>query len=218
MLVIWARFQSSEKTLTVYKNYSSSSGSYIQISPINTAVQIGLPLQVDVESNFKPTTLHFVVSSRGQVVTVGTVNSTSFSLTPAVSWSPEACVTVYCSLSSGEITSDKACMPVNQQNYISLSWSSGEAQPGDQVSLTATVLEPRSQVGIVVMEVDDETPKDDQDLEAKQKCNIWIMTNARLYKEKQPDGPTDDALEVEHYWSQYMDGAKTLLWLNTNVR
>ncbi|XP_039994174.1 CD109 antigen-like isoform X2 [Xiphias gladius] len=220
MLFVRARFRSSEETLKVYNNYSSPSSSYIQISPVNTLpAQIGLPLQIDVESTFKLTTLHFVVSCRGQVVAAGTTNSSSFSLTPTLSWSPEACVTVYCILSNGEVTSDTAHIPINQHNYVSLNWSSDRVQPGEQVLLTVTALEPRSQVGIVVTGTrDDDTPDDDQDLTVKQECNIRMLTNARLYKTKQTDGPRNGGvLLVEKYWSPWMAATETLLWLDTNV-
>ncbi|XP_040917246.1 CD109 antigen-like [Toxotes jaculatrix] len=220
MLFIRARFQSSEETLRVYNNYSSPSSSYVQISPISTLpAQVGLPLQIDVESTFKPAAVHFVVSSRGQVVAAGTKNSSSFSLTPSLSWSPEACVTVYCILSDGEVTSDTAHIPINQHSYVSLNWSSDEAQPGEQVSLTVTTLEPRSQVGIVVMGThDDGTQEDGQDLKMKQECNMKMLTNARLYKKTQYDGPKNgDVLLVEKYWSRWMAASETLLWVDTNV-
>ncbi|XP_041810122.1 CD109 antigen-like [Chelmon rostratus] len=220
MLFIRARFQSSEETLRVYNNYSSPSGSYIQISPIETLpAQVGLPLQLDIESTFQPTDLHFVVSSRGQVVAAGTETSSSFSLTPAVSWSPEACVTVYCILSDGEVTSDTADIPINQHHYVSLNWSSDRAQPGEQVSLTVTALEPRSQVRIMVMGTRGDAPPADLDLKAEQECNIKMLTNARLHKKNKPSGPKndDDALMVEKYWSHWLDTAESLLWLDANV-
>ncbi|KAM9354880.1 CD109 antigen [Pholidichthys leucotaenia] len=130
--MIWmrARFQSSEKSLKLYTNYSSPSESYIQISPISR-----LPAQV---------------SSKGQVVAAGTTNLSSFSLTPTLSWSPEACITVYCISSNDEITSDTAHILINQHEL--LKWSSEKVQPGEQVSLTVTAPESRSQVGIMVME------------------------------------------------------------------
>lgn len=58
------------------------------------------------------------VTSRGQVVSAGTKTSSSFSLTPTLSWSPEACVTVYCVLSDGEVISDAAPVPISQHNYV----------------------------------------------------------------------------------------------------
>ncbi|XP_067470944.1 CD109 antigen-like [Thunnus thynnus] len=218
MLFIRARFQSSEETLKVYNNYSSPSSSYIQISSTLPA-QIGSPLQIDVESTFQPAELHFVVSSRGQVVAAGTKTSLFFSLIPTVSWSPEACVTVYCILSDGEVTSDTAHIPINQHGYVSLNWSSDKAQPGEQVSLTVTVLEPKSQVGVIVMGMHDETPQADLDLKVEQKCNIRMLTNARLYKKKQPDGLKDEVevLMVEKYRSHWLDATESFLWLDVNV-
>ncbi|TMS21555.1 CD109 antigen [Larimichthys crocea] len=89
-LSILAKFQSSEETLTVY-NYTSPTGAYIQISPINT-----LPAQV------------------------------------------------------------------------SLNWSSDKAQPGEQVSLTVTALEPRSQVAIMVLGTHGDIVQTDLDLTVEQ--------------------------------------------------
>ncbi|KAG8013590.1 hypothetical protein GBF38_022041, partial [Nibea albiflora] len=217
-----AKFQSSEETLTVYTNYSSPNGSYIQISPINTLpAQVGLPLQLDVESTFQPTKLHFVVRSRGQVVVAGTKMSSSFSLTPTVSWSPEACVTVYCIFPDGEVTSDTARIPINQHNYVSLKWSSDKAQPGEQVSLIATTLEPRSQVAIMVLGTHGDTVQTDLNLTVEQECNIGMLTNTRLFmkNQKQPSGPTNEeySLMLKKYWSHMMETTESLLWLDTNL-
>ncbi|XP_073339906.1 CD109 antigen-like [Pagrus major] len=216
MLFIRARFQSSEETLTLYNNHSSPSGSYIQISPISLPARIGDPLQIDVESTFQLTKLHFVVSSRGEVVSAGTENSSSFSLTPTASWSPEVCVTVYCILSDGEVTSDTAHMSINQDNHVSLEWSSDRAQPGVQVSLTVTALEPMFQVGVMVMATHADTPQADLDLKVMQECHIKMLTNARLYEKKQHDG-NGDALLVEKYWDHWMEATEPLLWLDTYV-
>ncbi|KAL6105801.1 cd109 [Pungitius sinensis] len=220
MLFIRARFQSSEETLTVYNNQSSPSDSYIQISPINNSqAQIGIPLQMDVMSTFQPTEMHFVVSSRGQVLAAGTTTSSSFSLTPTVSWSPEACVTIYCILSDGEVAMDTAHIPINQQHYGSLSWSSARAQPGERASLTATALEAPSVLGVVVTGAQDDAPPADLDLKVEQECKIRILTNARIYQKNRPDGPTNDVadLMVEKYWSHWMDAAEPLLWIDTSV-
>lgn len=52
------------------------------------------------------------------MVSAGTKTSSSFSLTPTLSWSPEACVTVYCILSDGEVISDAAHLPISQHDYV----------------------------------------------------------------------------------------------------
>ncbi|KAK2826253.1 hypothetical protein Q5P01_020467 [Channa striata] len=218
---IRARFQSSEETLTVHNNYPSPSGSYIQISPnITLSGQIGFPVQINVESTFQPTALHFVVSSGGKVVDAGTKNSSSFSLTPTLSWSSETCITVYCIRSNGEVPSDTAHILINQSNYVSLSWSRNEAQLGEQVSLSVTTHERISQVAIVIVGIHGETSEDDQELKVEQHCNIRTLTNARLYKENQPDGPKNGLSKTQNketYWSHWMNFSESLLWLDTNV-
>ncbi|XP_060919349.1 CD109 antigen [Labrus mixtus] len=220
ILFIQARYQSSKETLRIYKNHSSPSDSYIQISQMKILpAQIGLPLQINVESTYQPTNFHYVVSSRGQLVAAGTKNSLVFSLTPTLSWSPEAFVTVYSILSDGEVISDTARVPVNQHNHVSISWSSVRAQPGEHVSLTVMALEPGFQVGIVVMGMHDDALQADLDLKEEQECNIWMMTNGRLDKKNQPKGPQNDerTLMVEKYWSHWRNTSESLLWLDSYV-
>uniref|UniRef100_A0A3B3WDK8 CD109 molecule n=1 Tax=Poecilia mexicana TaxID=48701 RepID=A0A3B3WDK8_9TELE len=152
-----ARFQTNEETLTVYTNYSSPTRSYIQIGPINT-----LPAQV----NFKRILGYKICYKYDAsfVVAAGTKNfSSSVTLTPELSWYPEACVTVYCIHSDGEITSDTAYISIHQYNHVTLNWSSERAQPGEQVSLTVAGSEPRFQVGITVTAMQNDALPSDLD-------------------------------------------------------
>nr|XP_057946755.1 CD109 antigen-like isoform X2 [Doryrhamphus excisus] len=216
VLLIQAKFQSSVETLKLYKNYSSPSGSYLLISP-SLPAKVGLALQLDVESTFEPTKLHYVVTSRGQVVTAGTKTSSSFSLVPTLSWSPEACITVYSILSDGELISDTAQIPVNQQGYVSLNWSSDKAQPGEQVVLTVTDHKQNSHVGILVTAIHDDAPQDCWDFKTRQGCKIKMLSNARLHKENQMvDGSENvrDALLVEKYWTHWVDRSQPILWFD----
>ncbi|XP_008275105.1 CD109 antigen-like isoform X2 [Stegastes partitus] len=219
MLFIRARFQSSEETLKVYTNHSSPSGSYVQILPVDTLpAQIGSPFVLSVEATLQPAELHFVVSSQGQVVSAGTTKSLSFSLTPALSWSPEACVTVYCILSDGEVAADTARIPISQHNHVSLTWSVYGAQPGEKVSLTVATLESRSQVGVVVLGTHDDALESDLDVKVEQDCNLRMLTNARLYKKKQPDGAKNGhVLMIQKYWRHLLNVNESFLWLDTTV-
>nr|XP_061824601.1 CD109 antigen-like isoform X2 [Nerophis lumbriciformis] len=216
MLLIQAKFQSSVETLTLFNNYSSPSSSYLVIYPRLPAT-VGLPLQLDVESTFQPSSLHYVVSSRGQVVAAGTKTSSSFSLVPTPSWSPEACITVYSVLSDGELISDTAQIPINQQGHVSLNWSKEKAQPGEQVWLTVTAHDQNSHVGILVMGRHYDAPRADWDLKARQGCNIKMLSNARLRKEKHLVDRSEndsDAILVDKYWTHWMDRSKPLLWFD----
>lgn len=60
------------------------------------------------------------VSSRSQVLAAGTQTSSTFSLMPTLSWSPEACVTVYSILSDGEVVSDTAHIAIDQHGNVPL--------------------------------------------------------------------------------------------------
>ncbi|XP_076017641.1 CD109 antigen-like [Genypterus blacodes] len=222
MLFMQARFRSSVETLELYNNHSSPTSSYIQISPIESLpAQVGLPLSINIESTFEPTKLHYVVSSRGQVVAAGSNAASSFSLTPTLSWSPEACVTVYCVLPDGEVTSDAAHVPIHQHNNVSLIWSSSNAQPGEQVWLTVTVVEPPSQVGILVFWADDGALEVQPDVKGETECNIRMLSNANLKPKEQPDGSKNEggALVVERYWRHWMDqdATESWMWLDADV-
>uniref|UniRef100_A0A672II71 CD109 molecule n=1 Tax=Salarias fasciatus TaxID=181472 RepID=A0A672II71_SALFA len=107
------------------------------------------------------------------LVTAGTRNSSSLSLTPALSWSPEACVTVYCVLSDGEVISDSV--------HLSLTWSGDRARPGRLVSLTLSALEPGAKVGVVVTgRHDDPPPRSDLDLKVESPSICAIFTDTFL--------------------------------------
>ncbi|MED6248546.1 hypothetical protein ATANTOWER_001779, partial [Ataeniobius toweri] len=224
MLFIEARFQSNEETLRMYTNYSSPTGSYIQIIPVNILpTQIGLPLQLNVESTNIPERLHFVVSSKGQVVAAGTESfSSSVALTPELSWYPEACVTVYYMHPDGEIITDTIYISIQQYNNVTLHWGSERAQPGEQVSLTVAASESMFQVLITVTAMQNDTLQSDLDPRVEQKCNLRMMTNARFYMKNQADGLKNDGdkytrLILEQYWNHWVDAADSLLWLDTNV-
>lgn len=60
------------------------------------------------------------VSSRVQVLAAGTSTSSSFSLMPTLSWSPEACVTVYSILPSGEVVCDTAHVTIDRHGNVLL--------------------------------------------------------------------------------------------------
>ncbi|KAG7275782.1 hypothetical protein CRUP_005696 [Coryphaenoides rupestris] len=111
-LIIHATFRTSKKTLKLSSEFPSIS-SYVQIQS-----------RSDLQAQ---------VSSRGQVLTAGTV-----------------CVTVYCVLPDGEVASDMLLVPIQQPNHVSLKWSEDWVKPGDQVSLTVTVRDPSSRVLLLV--------------------------------------------------------------------
>ncbi|XP_038126613.1 CD109 antigen-like isoform X2 [Cyprinodon tularosa] len=223
MLYLQAQFQSIVETLTVYTNYSSPTGSYVQIRSVNRfPTQVGLPLRLNVESTIKLEKLHFVVFSKGQMVAAGTKSfSSSIALTPELSWYPEACVMVYYNTSDGEITSDTTYISIQQYNHVTLNWSSKWAKPGEQVSLTVTASESRFQVGITVTAMENDALQSDLDQRAEKRCNPKTVTNARLFMKSQTDAAKTGAHKnnglILQYWRHWAEFAESLLWLDRNV-
>lgn len=138
----------------------------------------------------------------------GTENSSSFSLMPTLSWSPEACVTVYCVQPDGELISDTVHVATDQPNpvlyllsyslylkdkvlptwcfQVSLKWSRETAHPGEQVLLTVTAAEPRFHLGVMVMGAHRDAPRADLSVRAKQVR--WSVTFSPAWAFTEPAG------------------------------
>ncbi|XP_026856595.2 CD109 antigen [Electrophorus electricus] len=153
MVIIEAQYEDVDETLQLHTSYSSPSNSYIQLRSTNTP-QIEKPLHLIVESNFPLTVFHYVVTVRGQVVAVGTLNSSLFVLSPTVSWIPLANVLVYLIRSDGEVINAALDISFTRilRNDVSLRWEKDRAEPSQVVSLSVSVLEADSLVGILVVD------------------------------------------------------------------
>ncbi|KAK3516928.1 hypothetical protein QTP70_028219 [Hemibagrus guttatus] len=166
MLTIEAQYEDIHKSLQLHRRYSSPSRSYIQLRSRSSAQArliliciflmnyIGQSLSMTVESNFPLTKVHYMVIAQGQVVVAGTLTSSYFSLSPDPSWVPRAKVLVYCIQPDGEIINDVLDVSFTKilQNHVSLSWEKEQAEPLDHVTLSVSVAEPRSLVGILVVD------------------------------------------------------------------
>ncbi|CAB1330744.1 unnamed protein product, partial [Coregonus sp. 'balchen'] len=213
MLFIQAMFMGSEDSLELYHSNRSSP-----------------------KSTFELTELHYLVTSRGQVVAAGTATSPSFSLTPAVSWSPEACITVYCVLPDGEIINDAMHVFIKPhgvlQNKVYLSWSHEKAMPGEEVSLSVLVLEPGSLVGIMVVAMEDKDSDSDGDITEEKvlgEITEYLKEEITLHHSGitgGKDSPLSVFMEAEALmreeqpeWrpSMEQDFSKTWLWLDMNI-
>ncbi|XP_076874173.1 CD109 antigen [Brachyhypopomus gauderio] len=151
-LTIEAQYEEVDTTLQLH-TLLSPSHSYILLRNTSTP-QIGEPLRLTVESNFPLTILHYVVTARGQVVAAGTLYSSVFHLSPTVLWTPLANVLVYCIRSDGEVIDAALEVSFTQvlRNNVSLSWGQERASPSEVVSLSVSVVEAGSLVGILVVE------------------------------------------------------------------
>ncbi|KAI3364614.1 hypothetical protein L3Q82_011402, partial [Scortum barcoo] len=152
-LIIDASFEDSHNTLQLYRSYTSPSHSYLQIQRPSKTPEVGSPILLHIERNFPMTEIHYVVKSRGQVVSAGK-SSGELSLVPEITWAPLACIIAYCVHPNGEIVNDVIQIPITQtlQNQVSLSWSDTMRRPGDEVTLKVATAEPGSLVGILVVD------------------------------------------------------------------
>ncbi|XP_029903666.1 CD109 antigen [Myripristis murdjan] len=153
ILTIEASFEDSQKTLNLYSSYTSPSKSYLEIQRPISSPQVGLPLQLEIQSNFQLSDIHYMVKSRGQIISAGKSNLPLI-LVPDSSWAPEVCIVVYCVHSNGEVINDAIQLPITWllQNQVSLSWSEADRKPAEPVSLRVSVAEPGSLVGILVVD------------------------------------------------------------------
>ncbi|XP_056260669.1 CD109 antigen [Seriola aureovittata] len=152
-LTIDASFEDSQSTLQLYRSYTSPSHSYLQVQKPARPPEVGSPLLLHIEGNFPITEIHYIVKSRGQVVSAGK-SSGDLTLVPEISWAPLACVIVYCVHPDGEIVNDVLQLPITQtlRNKVSLSWSNTMSRPAEEVTLRVAVEEPGSLVGILVVD------------------------------------------------------------------
>ncbi|MBN3301790.1 CD109 protein, partial [Amia calva] len=153
-LNIQAQFLSGYGSLGLSNTYLSPSHSYIQLKKPADDLQVGTPFQMTFESNNPFKEFNYLVMSRGQIVTAGKEQSTSFRVIPEPSWAPLACMIVYYVKDDGEIVTDSQQFSIADifKNKVSLKWSKTQAEPSESVSLAVTVAEPKSLVGILVVD------------------------------------------------------------------
>ncbi|XP_042247389.1 CD109 antigen [Thunnus maccoyii] len=152
-LTIDASFEDSQNTLQLYRSYTSPSHSYLQIQKPSRPPEVGSSFLLHIERNFPMTEIHYMVKSRGQIVSAGK-SSGDLTLVPEITWAPLACIIVYCVHPNGEIINDVIQLPITQtlQNQVSLSWSELTRRPAEEVTLKVKVAEPSSLVGILVVD------------------------------------------------------------------
>ncbi|XP_043962934.1 CD109 antigen isoform X2 [Gambusia affinis] len=152
-LTVEVSLEDCQKTLSVDRSFRSQSGAYLQVQRPSSPAQVGSRLRLRVEKNFGIPYVHYLVKSRGQVVSAGS-SSGDVSLVPTASWAPLASVVVYCVHPGGEVINDVIHLPITHflQNKVSLRWSSDRLKPAEVVTLNVSVAEPDSLVGILVVD------------------------------------------------------------------
>ncbi|XP_072559074.1 CD109 antigen [Paramormyrops kingsleyae] len=165
-LTIQADFQGNHKILQVFRSSSSTSNFYLQLSRTNAHPEVGIPINLVIQSNFLLTEVHYLVVSRDGLLDGGRWTAAALSLLPTASWAPIAYVTAFVVCPTGDVLSDTLMIPVAQtlRNNVSLDWSLTRTKPAGKVELSVRVSEPGSLVGILVVDKATNWPKSDNDI------------------------------------------------------
>ncbi|XP_073425427.1 CD109 antigen-like [Dendrobates tinctorius] len=132
----------------------------IQLQISETVLKVGTPFNVQVETSPYVQDIYYMVVANGTIVSAGK-NKTTFSLTPDQSWTPTAQLVVYflkIGARFGDIvqnTSQVFSVKSEIGNKVNLSWSKSRANPLENVSLSISVKEIPSLVGLQVFSLED---------------------------------------------------------------
>nr|XP_057942118.1 CD109 antigen isoform X2 [Doryrhamphus excisus] len=153
-LTIDASLEDSHNMLRLDTYYKSPSRSYVQIHKYSDSAEVGSPFMLHVDSSFPLMGgVHYVVKSRGQIISAGK-SSAHLTLTPESSWAPMVAIVVFAVRPDGEVVNDMVRLHITPYlpNQVSLKWSEPKTRPGSEVTLTVSVEEPGSLVGILVQD------------------------------------------------------------------
>ncbi|KAM8953040.1 CD109 antigen-like [Pelodytes ibericus] len=153
-LKIMAEFMDSVSELVIRNTFRSPDKTYMQIENPNEEIKVGSPFNLTVNSNIPLKEIHYVVMSRGQIVSVGKEMSMTLTLNPEFSWTPVACIVVYHVADNGTLINDQISLSINPifENTISMTWSKMQMRPSDEVYLAINVVEPNSLVALSVID------------------------------------------------------------------
>uniref|UniRef100_G1KD46 CD109 molecule n=1 Tax=Anolis carolinensis TaxID=28377 RepID=G1KD46_ANOCA len=153
-LNIKAKFLESQTSISIHDTFYSASMTYLQIKKASQDVKVTSPLELNVQSNKPLKEISYMVVSKEQIVAAGKKKSTTFTLTPENSWAPSACVIAYHVDDNGEVINDVLRFPVQPdfKNKIKMHWSKNKARPSEDVTLKISVTEPKTTIGLLVVD------------------------------------------------------------------
>ncbi|XP_067388743.1 CD109 antigen isoform X2 [Emydura macquarii macquarii] len=210
-LLIKASFLDSETSITIHDVFNSPSMTYLQIKKPRQEVKVGIPFELSVESNKPIKEISYLVVAKEHIVAVGTEVLTTFTLKPENSWAPVACISIFYIDENGEVVNDALTLPIQPllENKIKISWNKDKVNPSEKVSLRISVTEPRSVIGLSVVDKSAKLLGESSDITEDsilhelhlyntaqyfdsirspvsvfQKCNLWVLTDANLPEDR----------------------------------
>uniref|UniRef100_A0A674JWJ1 CD109 antigen n=1 Tax=Terrapene triunguis TaxID=2587831 RepID=A0A674JWJ1_9SAUR len=153
-LLIKVFFLDSETNIAVHGVFNSPSMTYLQIKKPRQDVKVGIPFELSVASNKLIKEISYLVVAKEQIVAVGTEVLTTFTLKPENSWAPVACISIFYIDENGEVVNDALTLSIQPvlENKIKISWNKDKVNPSEKVSLKISVTEPRSVIGLSVVD------------------------------------------------------------------
>uniref|UniRef100_A0A674JY67 CD109 antigen n=1 Tax=Terrapene triunguis TaxID=2587831 RepID=A0A674JY67_9SAUR len=248
-LLIKASFLDSETNIAVHGVFNSPSMTYLQIKKPRQDVKVGIPFELSVASNKLIKEISYLVVAKEQIVAVGTEVLTTFTLKPENSWAPVACISIFYIDENGEVVNDALTLSIQPvlENKIKISWNKDKVNPSEKVSLKISVTEPRSVIGLSVVDKSTKLLGESSDITEDsvskrkklycmfffiQKCNLWVLTDANLPEDKN-DVLYDGMIPYSADFDDYLDSAagfpafssphvrkhfpETWLWVDTNT-
>ncbi|XP_056419557.1 uncharacterized protein LOC130361023 [Hyla sarda] len=227
LIQVQAYYQNTTEFFYFDKSYETQPSIQLQIA--ETILKVGTPFNVKVKTFPNVQDVYYVVTANRKIVSTGK-NRTTFSLTPDSSWIPSAQIMVYylnINSTFGDIVQNYSqvfSVKSTLGNEVTLSWSKNQAEPSENISLSISVKESRSLVGLQVVEKSSLLMVDRNDINARRiedevnsysQSSLASLTNARVfnwygYFEKQ----YEVLRPLQNNTPIFPD---TWIWLNTNI-
>uniref|UniRef100_A0A674JV22 CD109 molecule n=1 Tax=Terrapene triunguis TaxID=2587831 RepID=A0A674JV22_9SAUR len=230
-LLIKASFLDSETNIAVHGVFNSPSMTYLQIK--KPRQDVGIPFELSVASNKLIKEISYLVVAKEQIVAVGTEVLTTFTLKPENSWAPVACISIFYIDENGEVVNDALTLsiqPVLENKVIKISWNKDKVNPSEKVSLKISVTEPRSVIGLSVVDKSTKLLGESSDItedSVSKRKNFLLFDNNFNFVD-------DGMIPYSADFDDYLDSAagfpafssphvrkhfpETWLWVDTNTR
>ncbi|NWI20473.1 CD109 protein, partial [Crypturellus soui] len=210
-LRVQAEFLNSRTDIGVYDVFSSPSQTYLQVKTKSQDVKAGKPFELTIASNKPVKQFNYLVVSKEQIMAFGTKVSTKFTLTAENSWAPLAHILVFYIDELGVVVNDALTVSIQPAlDKIKISWSKDKVKPSEKVSLKISTMEPRSIIGLAVVDKSTKLLGESSDITEDsvmhdlhlyntaqyfplvrgsfgvfQKCSLWVSTDAVLEEDKE---------------------------------
>uniref|UniRef100_A0A452HFE2 CD109 antigen n=1 Tax=Gopherus agassizii TaxID=38772 RepID=A0A452HFE2_9SAUR len=232
-----ASFLDSESNIAVHGVFNSPSMTYLQIKKPRQDVKAGIPFELNVASNKIIKEINYLVVAKEQIVAVGTEALTTFTLKPENSWAPVACISIFYIDENGEVVNDALTLSIQPvlENKIKISWNKDKVNPSEKVSLKISATEPRSVIGLSVVDKSTKLLGESNDITEDSKYHVYCYQTSHEFV----NNYTQNKVLILFFFTiadftDYLDSAagfpafssphvrknflETWLWIDTNTR